>query len=192
MTAIRTFFAERGFLEVDTAALQVSPGNEAHIAGFGTEFCAPDGAKTPFYLHSSPEFACKKLLAAGERQIFSLGHVYRNLERDPLHHPEFTMLEWYRADESYEALGRDCGALLAGVAEALATRTLTFRGATADPFLEPEQLSVATAFERHAGVDLPACLTGDGNAVRGSRQPLPDPACASLTMTHGRIFSARF
>jgi elongation factor P--(R)-beta-lysine ligase len=163
MTAIRAFFAERGFLEVDTAALQVSPGNEAHIAGFGTEFCAPDGAKTPFYLHSSPEFACKKLLAAGERQIFSLGHVYRNLERDPLHHPEFTMLEWYRADESYEALGRDCGALLAGVAEALATRTLTFRGATADPFLEPEQLSVATAFERHAGVDLPACLTGDGN-----------------------------
>ncbi len=163
MAAIRGFFAAQDFLEVDTAILQVSPGNEAHIAGFATEFSAPDGAKTPLYLQSSPEFACKKLLAAGETRIFSLGHCFRNLERGPLHHPEFTMLEWYRADEPYETLGRDCGALLAAAAKAVGAASLTFRGATADPFLEPERLSVAAAFERHAGIDLVACLTGDGN-----------------------------
>ncbi len=106
--AVRAFFEARDFIEVDTAILQVSPGNEAHIAAFATEFDVPGGEKTPFYLHSSPEFACKKLLAAGERRIFSLGHVFRNAERGPLHHPEFTMLEWYRADEPYEVLGQDC------------------------------------------------------------------------------------
>jgi elongation factor P--(R)-beta-lysine ligase len=163
MQAVRAFFAEREFLEVDTAILQVSPGNEAHIAGFATEFIAPNGVKTPFFLHSSPEFACKKLLAAGEQRIFSLGHCFRNLERGSLHHPEFSMLEWYRADESYEVLGHDCAALLTSVATALGVLSLTFRGATADPFLEPEWLSVAAAFERYAGIDLPACLCGDGD-----------------------------
>ncbi|WP_026595426.1 EF-P lysine aminoacylase EpmA [Methyloferula stellata] len=163
MAAVRAFFAAEGFLEVDTAILQVSPGNEAHIAGFATEFCAPDGTKTPFYLQSSPEFACKKLLASGEPRIFSLGHCFRNLERGPLHHPEFTMLEWYRAYEPYETLGRDCGALLSAVARALGVKSLTFRGVSADPFLEPERVSVAAAFERYAGIDLLACLPGDGN-----------------------------
>jgi elongation factor P--(R)-beta-lysine ligase len=162
METVRAFFAARDFLEVDTAILQVSPGNEAHIAGFATEFIAPNGAETPFYLHSSPEFACKKLLAAGEQRIFSLVHCFRNNERGPLHHPEFCLLEWYRADEPYETLGRDCGALLAAVAEALGVTSLSFRGASADPFAEPERLSVAAAFARYAGIDLVSCLAGDG------------------------------
>ncbi len=98
-SAWRKWFAERDFLEVDTAALQVSPGNEAHIGAFETAFEGPQG-RAPLYLHTSPEFACKKLLAAGEERIFSLAHVFRNGERGPLHHPEFTMLEWYRAREA--------------------------------------------------------------------------------------------
>jgi len=162
--AVRGFFADHGFVEVDTAILQVSPGNEAHIAAFATEFEAPGGVKSPFYLHSSPEFACKKLLAAGESRIFSLGHVFRNAERGPLHHPEFTMLEWYRADEPYEALGRDCAELLAHVATSLGTENLAFRGNFADPFAEPERLSVSEAFLRYAAVDLAPCLAGDAGA----------------------------
>jgi lysyl-tRNA synthetase class 2 len=162
MEAVRAFFAARDFLEIDTAVLQVSPGNEAHIAGFATDFSAPNGTKTAFYLHSSPEFACKKLLAAGEPRMFSLSHVFRNLERGALHHPEFTMLEWYRAGEPYETLGQDCAALLAAVAEALEVPSLRFRGVTADPHLDPEWLSVAAAFDRYAGIDLLACLTNDG------------------------------
>ena len=78
---------------------------------------APTAARQPLYLHTSPEFACKKLLAAGETRLFSFGPVYRNRERGPLHHPEFTMLEWYRAGETYESLMRDCAALLALAAE---------------------------------------------------------------------------
>jgi len=164
MQAVRAFFAERGFLEADTAMLQVSPGNEAHIAAFSTDFIAPGGVKTPFYLHSSPEFACKKLLAAGEQRIFSLSHCFRNAERGPLHHPEFTMLEWYRADEPYETLGRDCADLLAAVATALDVQNLAFREAKADPFAAPEWLSVTSAFERYAGIDLSLCLAGDASS----------------------------
>jgi lysyl-tRNA synthetase class 2 len=163
--AVRAFFTARSFVEVDPAILQVSPGNEAHIAAFATEFAGNDGSRSPFYLHSSPEFACKKLLAAGEQRIFSLGHVFRNAERGALHHPEFSMLEWYRADEPYEVLMQDCAALLKHTAEALGIQSLAFRGVTADPFAEPERLSVVEAFVRYGGVALADCL-GTGTAGR--------------------------
>ena len=139
--ALRGFFAAADFVEVETAALQVSPGNEAHLHAFATEAVAPDGERTQLFLHTSPEFACKKLLAAGETRIVSFARVYRNRERGPLHHPEFTMLEWYRAGETYDALMRDCAELLAICAEAAGTRALAFRGRTADPFLAPERLT---------------------------------------------------
>ena len=157
LAAWRKWFADRDFLEVDTAALQVSPGNEAHIGAFETAFEGPQG-RTPLYLHTSPEFACKKLLAAGEERIFSLAHVFRNRERGPLHHPEFTMLEWYRANEPYTALMDDAAALCALAAQAAGARLFSHRGRTADPFAPPERLTVCEAFARHAGVDLAATL----------------------------------
>ncbi len=159
-TAIRGWFGTRGFIEVDTAALQVSPGNEAHIAGFATRLYDPDGER-PLYLHSSPEFACKKLLAAGERLIFSFGHVFRNGERGPLHHPEFTMLEWYRAGEPLDRIMADCEALLRLAAAEAGVTGLSYRGREADPFAACERLAVADAFARHAGFDLMASLSGD-------------------------------
>ncbi|THK34792.1 EF-P lysine aminoacylase GenX [Ensifer sp. MPMI2T] len=165
-SALRRFFDERDFVEVDTASLQVSPGNEAHLHAFATQALGHDGAAQPLYLHTSPEFACKKLLAAGERRIACFAHVYRNRERGPLHHPEFTMLEWYRAGESYEALMRDCAEILALAAETTGSRSLTYQGRTTDPFLEPERLSLAEAFERFAGIDLLASIGADGATDR--------------------------
>ncbi|HEY8381031.1 MAG TPA: EF-P lysine aminoacylase EpmA [Microvirga sp.] len=168
LAALRGFFAERDFVDVETSALQVSPGNEAHLHAFTTEALGPDGSRQPLYLHTSPEFACKKLLAAGERRIACFSRVYRNRERGPLHHPEFTMLEWYRAGETYESLMRDCGAILSLAAETAGTRALTFRGRSIDPFLEPERLTVAEAFARFAGIDLLATLdTGGGTDREG-------------------------
>jgi elongation factor P--(R)-beta-lysine ligase len=152
--AARGFFDARGFIEADTAILQISPGNETHISAFATEMIALDGAKSRLYLHSSPEFALKKLLGAGEDKIFSLGHVFRNRERGPLHHPEFTMLEWYRTHAPYTALFADCRELLAAAATAAQTDTFRFRDATADAFAGPEILTVAEAFQSYAGFDL--------------------------------------
>ncbi|MBB6223655.1 EF-P lysine aminoacylase EpmA [Rhizobium leguminosarum] len=164
--ALRGFFAREDFLEVDTAVLQISPGNEAHLHAFATEALTTDGQKAPFYLHTSPEFACKKLLAAGEERISCFAHVYRNRERGPLHHPEFTMLEWYRAGESYESLMMDCVRILALAAETVKTEKLAYRGGESDPFAGPERISVAEAFERHAGIDLLSSVTAGGSTDR--------------------------
>ena len=166
--AIRTWFEARGFTEVETPALQVSPGNEAHLHAFATEAIATDGERQGLYLHTSPEFTAKKLLAAGERRIFELARVWRNRERGPLHHPEFTMLEWYRAEEDYDAVMADCAALLGLAAEAAGGQVLTWRGLSADPFSEPERLTVAVAFTRYAQVDLLATV----DAASGDRDAL--------------------
>lgn len=156
--AVRAWFDARRFTEVETAALQVSPGNEAHLHAFATQALTVDGQARPMFLHTSPEFACKKLLASGETEIFTLGKVWRNRERGPLHHPEFTMLEWYRAHQPYQTIMADCAALLATAAEAAETDRLRYRGREADPFAEPERLTVAEAFERHADIGLLAVL----------------------------------
>ena len=156
--ALRAWFAARDFVEAETAILQVSPGNEAHLHAFATDLIGGAGQRTPLYLHTSPEFAAKKLLAAGEPRLFTFARVFRNRERSPLHHPEFTMLEWYRANENYDVLIDDCAALLAAAAEAVGTTCFAFRGREADPFAPPERLTVAEAFARYAGIDLLATL----------------------------------
>jgi elongation factor P--(R)-beta-lysine ligase len=159
--AARSFFSSQSFVEVDTAALQVSPGNEAHTNAFCTEIIDDEGLRSRLYLHSSPEFAAKKLLAAGERRIYSFTHVFRNRERGKLHHPEFTMLEWYRAGEPYQRLFEDCMGLLARTVAAAGSRDLSFRGHVADPFSDPEIVTVTEAFDRYADIDLVATLRGE-------------------------------
>lgn len=160
-SAIRAHFARQDFVEVDPSILQVSPGNEAHLHAFSTRALSIDGRALPLHLHTSPEFSCKKLLAAGETRIACFSHVFRNRERGPLHHPEFTMLEWYRVAEAYTVLMRDCSDLLALAAETAGTRRFSFRGMTCDPFAEPERLSVADAFDRFAGIDILASIGAD-------------------------------
>ena len=151
--ALRGWLAREGFVEVDSAVLQVSPGNEAHLHGFATTAIGNDGVGRGMYLHTSPEFAMKKLLTAGERKIAAFSHVFRNRERGPLHSPEFTMLEWYRGGEEYGVLMEDSAAMLR-----LAGPVLRYRGQKCDTGLEPERLGVCEAFERYAGIDLLATL----------------------------------
>lgn len=160
--AIRHWLAEQEFTEVDPVALQVSPGNEAHLHGFATSAIGNDGQPRQMYLHTSPEFAMKKLLAAGEMRIHAFAHVWRNRERGALHSPEFTMLEWYRVGEDYTVLMSDCAAFLRLAATTAGAKTLRFRGSTCDPFAEPDRMSVATAFQRYAGIDLLATLDAKG------------------------------
>jgi lysyl-tRNA synthetase class 2 len=188
--AIRAWFEAEGFVEVEAAALQVSPGNETHLHAFTTELTGPEGDRRRLYLHTSPEFACKKLLAAGETRIFTFAQVFRNRERGALHHPAFTMLEWYRVGAAYETLMQDCAALLKVAAGAAGAVTFNWRGRSIDPFAEPARLTVADAFQRLAGIDLPATL-GD---TEPDRDALARAAAASgikvaVDDTWGDIFS---
>ncbi|HEY0648607.1 EF-P lysine aminoacylase EpmA [Phenylobacterium sp.] len=182
--AVRHWFDGQRFTEVETAALQVSPGNEAHLHAFATQALTTDGQARPMYLHTSPEFACKKLLASGETEIFTLGKVWRNRERGPLHHPEFTMLEWYRAHQPYQAMMADCAGLLAAAAEAAEADRLRYHGREADPFAEPERLTVAEAFERYADIGLLAVLNDRAalaeQARNGGIRVAPDDTWADI------------
>lgn len=161
--AIRGWLAGQGFTEVDPAALANSPGNEAHLHGFATQAIGNDGLGRQMYLHTSPEFAMKKLLSAGETRIHAFAHVWRNRERGVLHSPEFTMLEWYRAGEGYEVLMADTMSFLRLALREAGSSVLRFRDRTCDPFAEPERVSVAEAFATHAGVDLMGTIREDGS-----------------------------
>jgi elongation factor P--(R)-beta-lysine ligase len=186
--ATRAWFGSCDFAEVETAILQVSPGNEAHLHAFATELVAPDATRHPLYLHTSPEFAAKKLLAAGEERIFEFARVFRDRERGDLHLPEFTMLEWYRANASYDAVMADSVVVIAQAAQATGIGRFSFRGRTADPFTEPELLTVAAAFERFAGIDLLATIR-DGE---GDRAALAEAAGARVRITDDDTWSDIF
>ncbi len=163
--AVRAYFQAEGFLEVETPALQVSPGIERHIHAFKTTLVAQEGLEPPKvrYLHTSPEFAMKKLLAGGLEKIVQLCPVYRDGEWTALHHPAFTMLEWYRAQADYTAIMDDSLRVLQQVAKA-AHRSLEtdgqlrWKGRVCDPTAAAERLTVQEAFGR-IGIDLLATIT---------------------------------
>lgn len=166
-SALRGWFEAQDFIEVEAGQLQISPGNETHLHGVEARLRRHDGGIERFYLHTSPEFACKKLLAAGETRIFDFARVFRDRERGVLHAPEFTMLEWYRVGEPFEELMQDCATLLQLAAKACNSRRLRFRDSEADPFLPPRRLTVSEAFATYAGIDLLA-TTPDGVPNRDS------------------------
>ena len=169
IAALRAWFAAQDFVEVETGALQVSPGNETHLHAFATTLAAPDGASSQLYLRTSPEFAGKKLLAAGERRIFEFAKVFRNRERGALHHPEFTLLEWYRAGEPYGALMDDCAAILARAAEAAGSRQLTFRGRVSRPVCRAGTAHRRRGFRALRRHRSPGDVFGERAGPRGSR-----------------------
>src|SRR5215469_8887524 len=163
----REVFAARGFTEVETPALQISPGLEPHLKAFATLLERPGEGTAPRFLHTSPEFAMKKLLVAGLPRIFQLAHCFRNGERGATHHPEFAMLEWYRAGASYLDLVADCEALL----RATGARLFAWQGRVCDPHAPWERLTVADAFARYCGIDVLA-TADDLDALAAAARPL--------------------
>jgi lysyl-tRNA synthetase class 2 len=170
--ALRAWFDGQGFVEVETGVLQASPGNETHLHAPRTTLTSPAGDQVTRYLRTSPEFACKKLLAAGEQKVVEFARVFRDRERGDLHLPEFTMLEWYRAGRSYDVIMADCIAVIARAAKATGIGMFSFRGRLADPLAEPELLTVAAAFDRFAGIDLLKTVVGG----EGDRAALAEAA----------------
>ncbi len=160
--ALRQYFKLRRFTEVECGQLQVSPGNETHLHAFATESIGTDGTRTSLYLHTSPEFAAKKLLAAGETRIFEFARVFRNRERGPLHAPEFTMLEWYRAGVEVSIIRDETARVAAAGAKAIGAKTFKYRDRVCDAAADAEELTVADAFRHHADIDLLQSIAADG------------------------------
>jgi lysyl-tRNA synthetase class 2 len=162
--AIRAFFKRRGFNEVDTPVLAQNPGMEPHLEVFESRLHTAAGVESRAFLVTSPEYAMKKLLAAGLPRIFQVGHAFRNREEvTARHNPEFTILEWYRAGEDYRALMPDCEEMFGEVVRAVrgpATDLARFdyQGQPLDLRAPWERLSVRDAFARYAVLDLDAAL----------------------------------
>ncbi len=166
--AVRGFFEARSYTEVETPYAVAAPGEEVHLSAFATSRKYPDGASEDRWLHTSPEFAMKRLLVAGAGPIFQFARVWRNGEASALHAPEFTMLEWYRADEPYEAVQDDCLALLRIAADIAQTGRFAWRDRACDPHAEAQRLTVADAFTYHAGIDLLSTLSPAGSGDRNA------------------------
>ena len=165
---------DMGYEEVETPCLVPAPGMEPHLAPFEAAFVPEGGgARRPLWLHTSPEYAMKRLLADGFPRTFQLARVFRNGEVSRTHNPEFTMLELYRAEADYEAVMADLERLIEACARGLSQDggSRVRRGGAALDLAAPfERLTCDEAFRRHAGVDLGACLAGAGDpAVAGAR-----------------------
>ncbi len=148
---VHSFFKREGFTEVETPMLVPSPGLEPHLDPFSVSAAG----QPPAYLPTSPEYAMKKLLAAGSGSIFQICKAFRAEPPTAHHLPEFTMLEWYRVGAGYEAAMDDCERLCAAVAEAVCGgTTVAWQGSSVD-FAPPfERVTVRDAFRRHAGLGL--------------------------------------
>jgi lysyl-tRNA synthetase class 2 len=176
---VRRALGAMGYDEVETPCLVPAPGMEPHIQAFEAEF-VPEagGARTPLFLHTSPEYAMKRLLAAGLARVFQLARVFRNGEVSATHNPEFTMLELYRTGTDYAGLMEDLERLVEACARALSpdgTARAT-RGGEALSLAAPfERLTVAEAFRRHAGIDLLACGNDAARLSEAARRAGLDP-----------------
>lgn len=153
--AIRRFFDDSGFLEVETPILQTCPVIDAHIRAFGTDLRGVDGEiARRLYLHTSPEFAMKKLMTAGMERIYQICHVFRNAEDSSRHSSEFTMIEWYRTNADYNDIMNDCEGVLRDVARVAGIKRYVYKQYGSDPFDDFERLTVRDAFIRYVGFDL--------------------------------------
>jgi lysyl-tRNA synthetase class 2 len=157
--SVRQFFDHQKFYEVQTPVLQTSPGMDTHIHAFKTELKDIDlSLKDALYLHTSPEFAMKKLLVAGLPKIFQICPVFRNAEGSKLHNPEFTMIEWYRSEADYKDIMNDCTDLLRHIAKTLEIRSYKYKDYECDPYIKWQKISVKEAFKEYAEIDLDECL----------------------------------
>lgn len=162
VSAIRSFFEQRDFIEIQTPLLVSNPGLEPHLEHFSTELTPGMGinSKKRLYLPTSPEYHLKKALSCGLERVFELTRGFRNGELGAKHQPEFSILEWYRAPGTYQEIAKDF--------EQLCQSLSTF--SDVDPlWAKSEHLSVSEAFERYAGLDLNAVLSQSLNLASVAR-----------------------
>jgi lysyl-tRNA synthetase class 2 len=151
----REFFWQNGFTETDTPIALKLPGQEPYLFPVPITVHDPHGKQFPFYLHTSPEFALKKLLAAGFENVFHITKCFRDYEEfGRTHNTEFTMIEWYRSPGTYVDFMRDTENMFRYIGEKLAITELRYEGKTVPVSGAWERLSVKEAWQRYAGVNL--------------------------------------
>ncbi len=187
----RTFFELQGFDEVETAILQKSPGNETHLHAFKTESLSTDGQTSQtLYLHTSPEFACKKILSRGAKKISILLAFFVIVSRAPCMRVNLPCWEWYRVGAPISALIVDATALIRSLAETLAVSELNIKVKQHRLRKKIEILTVCEAFKRYADVSLEDALDERGQYIAQNMVELAKQAKVRVAIddTSGDIF----
>lgn len=180
-SALRKWFEAEGIDEVETAQLQKSPGNETHLLGLKTNWNAPSGKVHELYFATSPEFSCKKLIAAGETNIYEFARVFRDGEIGPLHSPEFTMLEWYRTHAHWHKVIDDSLQICRAAAIANSADSYRWKNSVINIDAAPIWLKVADAFAQYAQIDLYAALDENGVGKRNEFAQMARAAGINIT-----------
>ena len=154
--ALRAFFDDRGFVEIEAPIAVRSPGMEPHLDAFKLSTGGPRR-----YLHTSPEYALKRLLGDGFEKIYSLGPCFRDEPPSKTHSPEFTMLEWYEVGLDLPKLMDQTEALIRAARSAVGKGPVGYRGRVTRVDVPFERLTVQEAFRRYAGLDPFECPTAD-------------------------------
>ncbi len=156
---IREFFWSLGFVETDTPIAVKYPGQEPYLNPVPVKFSDPVGKEANFYLHTSPELAMKKLLAAGYEKIFQIVKCFRNNESfGGIHNPEFSMIEWYRAPGKYRDIMDDTENLFKFVGKKLNKQTVKYAGKEVGIFGNWERKSMKEIWQKYLNVNLDDCL----------------------------------
>jgi lysyl-tRNA synthetase class 2 len=182
--ALRSFFGSVGYLEVETPQLVPTPGMEVHIDPFEVRFTPQTdvGRARSLYLHTSPEYAMKRLLADGSGPLFQIARVFRNGEVSAQHNPEFTLLEFYRPHADYQAIMLDLECALAAVERAVRSEAGVFSKV---PY---ERLTVRDAVLRETGIDLREHSTGERLRVAAERAGIRIGGASSFDDVFFHIF----
>ncbi len=153
---IRKYFWNEGFIETDTPAMVFSPGMEPHITPIEVHEQGVDLCSHRAFLHTSPEFAMKKILAKGFDKIFQICKCYRAEPKSTTHEPEFTMLEWYRANAQYESIMDDCEKLFQSISKALKQKVHT----------KWPRYSILECFQKFSDIDLTTLLPANSETTK--------------------------
>ncbi len=172
LAALRQWFAEAGFTEVQTPCLQIAPAMEPHLQGFEVR---GRGTGAGHWLQTSPEFAMKKLLAGGLPAIYQVAHCFRDEPYSRTHHPEFTMLEWYRTGCDYRDLMDQVEGLVQAAARGAQVEHVRRGEIVCDVFGQWQRLTVAEAFARYCGIDPFATIDDTENPSREALEEMARP-----------------
>ncbi len=164
--AIRKWFETQNFIEVETAQLQTSPGNEVHLLGLETQWTSPELATKQMFLATSPEFACKKLIAGGMERIFEFARVFRNRDLSPTHTPEFTMLEWYRTNQDWNVAIDDTLAICIAAANSIGAKYFRHKNIEIPINATSQRLTLQEAFLEYANIDMLSTISNNWELAR--------------------------
>ena len=189
LAAVRTFFRERHFLEIEAPLMTPYPTLDSNIRSVPVSYDTGQKEALPLYLHTSPEHAMKKLMAAGADRLAFIGKVFRDGEQTKMHNGEFTMVEWYRSRADYQDIIAETADLIRYIAKNIFNTTvLNYQGQTYDLSGKWTQSEVRQLFQTYADIDIAGPVEASKLKETAQQHAIPFMADDSWETLYFRLF----